>query len=104
MKAGRLRHRITLERATESNDMGQITKSWSSVGSYWAGIEPLNGRELVTAQSVKPDVTTRIVLRYVGSITSKDRFTFNSRVFHILNVRNIDERNAEYEILCKEII
>jgi len=105
MQAGRLRHRVTVQRATDSIDQyGDQTPTWASLGTVWASVEPLSGREYFAAAQMQSEVSTRIVIRPISGVTltPKDRVKFGSRYFDIQSVINRDERNRELQLLCVE--
>lgn len=103
MKIGKLRHRVTIEQVTEAQDTdGSVIETWSAFAIGQASIEPISGREYFAAQSTQADVTHRVSLRYLPGITPKMRVTFGSRVFDILSVINVDERNRELQLMCRE--
>lgn len=67
MQAGKLRHRVTIERpraADERDVNGEPVPPWIAVGDVWAAIEPLSARESFAAQQALSVVTHRITLRY----------------------------------------
>jgi SPP1 family predicted phage head-tail adaptor len=69
MRAGLLRHRITLQRPVGTNDeWGEPSPLWEDVVSVAAAIEPISGREFFSAQQVQADVTTRITIRWRNGI------------------------------------
>jgi SPP1 family predicted phage head-tail adaptor len=69
MRAGQLRHRITLQRAVDAqDDYGEPSSIWEDVVSIAAAIEPISGREFFSAQQVQADVTTRITIRWRNGI------------------------------------
>lgn len=105
IKAGTLNRRVALQIATETQDtVGQVQQTWSAVGTYWASIMPLSGRELVNAQQLRADVSHEVRMRFpVGTITTKHRLVYGSRVFHIGAVLNEGEGNVEYRILATEV-
>ena len=46
MEAGQLRHRVTIQQATETTDgFGGVTQAWATFATVWAAVEPLTGRE-----------------------------------------------------------
>ena len=105
MQAGRLRHRVIVQRATDSIDSyGDQTPTWAALGTVWAFVEPLNGREYFAAAQMQSEVSTRIVIRPISGVTltPKDRVKFGSRHFDIQSVINRDERNREIQLLCVE--
>lgn len=108
MKAGRLRHRVELQSATETADSyGEPTFTWSTYAHRWASVEPLQGRELFTAQQVNPEVNIRVRLRHdevLADLTPKHRLVFGSRTLEIDSVIRPDERGREVQLLCKEAV
>ena len=104
MNSGKLRHRVTVEGLTETQDAsGDVVKSYTVLGSVWAAIEPLSGREYFQAQQVVSEATSRIRLRYLPGVVPSSRVLFGSRVFDVLHVANPEERNVELLLLCKEL-
>lgn len=103
MQAGALRHPIAIEtRSTTVDSYGEQSHSWTRFASAFAEVVPLTGRELVNAQSFRPDVTTRIRTRWVPNVTSAMRVAYGSRVLEIVGVINVDERDREMILICSE--
>lgn len=104
-RIGQLRHRVTLQRCTESQSaVGIVTKTWYDIVTLWASVEPLGGREYFTAQQVNAEVTHTVTLRPYSGITigPKDRFKFGTRTLNVERVINIEERGIELQALCRE--
>jgi SPP1 family predicted phage head-tail adaptor len=105
VRIGKLRHRITIEEAIETQDAdGSVLKNWSIFATAQASIEPISGREYFAAQSTQADLTHRINLRYVAGLKPKMRVKFGRRIFDILSVITIDERTRELQLMCRESI
>lgn len=111
MRAGTLRHKVTLQERTETQDStGAVTWSWSDVASVWASVEPLNGREYLQASQLQSTVSTRIRIRHREGITSKMRVKFipNPRApseikyYDIRAVVPVREANWEIVLMCEE--
>lgn len=103
MQTGKLRHRIAIQSATETQDAhGGPVRTWSTVATHWGSIEPLQMREIFTAQQVEAQLSHRITLRYYSGLTSAHRLLFGARVFNIHSVRDLDERNRTHEVLAME--
>ncbi len=103
VKAGRLRHRVTLQSAADTADGGGgFTTTWSDVATVWAAIEPLKSRERLFAQQLENPVTHRVTIRYRAGVTAKMRLEFGARVFNIRGVINAGERDRTLELLCEE--
>lgn len=105
MKIGKLRNRITIEQVVETQDLdGSVLESWSFFVNAQASIEPISGREYFAAQSTQAEVTHRITMRYLAGITPKMRIVYGTRIFEILSVINVQERNRELQLMCRESI
>lgn len=104
MRPGPMRQRVTLQSLTKSKDSyGQEIEVWANVGTYWAEVVTLSGREAVNAQQIKSEATHRVTMRYVTSIVASQRFLFGSRQLKIEWLNNVAQRNREYVILCSEV-
>lgn len=108
MRAGRLRHRVAIQAATAGKGtLGGVTRTWSTVATVWAGIEPLKGAERIAADTVQAQLSCRIVLRYSAypGLTSAHRLRFGSRIFELTGPPvNVGERNVEWQCDCREIV
>ncbi len=106
MRAGLLaRARITIERGTATqNSFGEDVVTWAAIGSYWANVRALQGKELETAQQTWAEARFKIDMRYQAGTTfqRKDRITWGSRVLDILDVEDPDQRQARLFIIAKE--
>lgn len=105
MPAGRLRHRIIVEKATESRSAhGDVERSWATFATVWAEIRPLNSREAVEALQVREQVTHFIKLRELSGLTPSMRVKHGSRVFNITGIRDIDERGKVQVLTAVEVV
>ena len=103
IRAGTLRHKITIQSQTSSTDSyGEPSDTWASGNSVWASIEPLSGTEKDVGEGLVGIVDTKIIIRYDSSATPKKRLLFGSRVFGIEAVINHDERNDYMTLFCQE--
>jgi SPP1 family predicted phage head-tail adaptor len=104
MRAGRLRHQITIQQSTPAqNAKGEPIDSWGTFATVWASIEPIGGGERFAADQVIADATHRVTIRYTAGVEPKMRVLFGSRVFDIREVRNLEERNRTMELTCREL-
>jgi len=103
MKAGKLRHRITIQKATEApNEYGEMVQTWGTFATVSAAYYPLKGMELVAAQTINPRVSGDWVIRYLKGITPKMRILFESRIFLIDGITDTEERHIEMRIRTEE--
>ena len=105
MRAGKLRHRVAIQAATETrNERGGIDETWTTEQTRWASVEPLIGREYMDGKQVNADVSHKVRFRWFSGLTPSKRLLFGTRVFGIDSVLNPDERNKELVVMCKEKI
>jgi SPP1 family predicted phage head-tail adaptor len=105
MDAGKLRHRVELQRVNVAADShGDQVKTWSTLAEVWASIEQLSGREFVQASAAASDLTCRIRIRGRSdfTLTPKDRVKFGLRTFDIRHVLDWGDRGVETQLLCTE--
>lgn len=103
MRAGPLRHRITIQKATETqNAYGEPVASWSEFVQASASVDPISSREYFSAQRENAEITHRIRMRYRPNITHKMRVKWGERVFDIRSIINANSRNRSLELLCVE--
>lgn len=102
MRAGKLRHPVTIETATESQDeYGATTLSWSKLADVWAAIEPLRGRERFEAQHHAIEEDTRIRIRHRDDVTAEDRVVArDGTVYGIRGVLDVDGLGEELHLQC----
>lgn len=88
MRAGKLRHFVTLEslNVEQDTDGAQIETWISEFDNVPASIEPLSGRELLAASAVNSKAATRIVIRYLPGVMPTWRVLHRSTVYNIESV------------------
>lgn len=110
MKAGNLRHRLTIQEATgKASTFGGSTENlWTDVITVWGSVRPMLGKEAEQAQHMVSEVSHTIKIRYPDPDTivvgSKHRILFGTRIFDVEYVLNEDERNRELKLLCFESV
>jgi len=104
MNIGKLRHRVALQSFSDTADSyGEAIATYTTYATVWGSIEPLSGKELLNAQQQQAEVTIRIKIRYLSTVTEKDRVLFGDDVYEITSAINKDKRNEFLELLCKEV-
>lgn len=109
MRAGKLRHRVTLEhyQAGGRTDSGATPADWVPGRTIWAEVEQLRGQTLFAAQQANAKTTARIRLRWrreVAEATGKTlRFRHGDVVYRVEG-RPIDlgGQRRELEVMCHE--
>lgn len=105
MEAGKLRHRVELQRVAVTIDThGDQVKTWTTLAEVWASVEQLSGREFLQASASSSDITVRIRIRGRSDLvlTPKDRVKFGDRTFDIRHALDWGDRGVETQLLCTE--
>jgi SPP1 family predicted phage head-tail adaptor len=81
LPAGKLRHRVRLERPTYTQDTttGEQVLTWTQVATVSAAIEPLSAREFIAGQAMQSNIDTRITIRH------RDDVKASWRAVHMVN-------------------
>jgi len=103
MRAGLLRHKVTIQSRVESQgSTGEVTWTWEDVATVHAAVEPLTGREAIAAQQVQSEATVKVRIRYREGITTKMRVKHGSRYYGIEAVLQMYGEFKEVQLMCKE--
>lgn len=108
MRAGKLRHRVTIEVINPQNVTadGQPLPTWVTFAERWASVEPIetSGREYLQAKAIEADISHTVTLRHLAGVTPKHRVQHKGRIFEIVSSANIEERGRMLVLLCKELL
>lgn len=110
MNSGKLRHRVQIQydenHGVVDSQGGPQAASWVTLGTRWANVLPLTSRERFTARQVQSDVTHKVEMHYDPTLATKPvyRLLYKSRALEIDSVVNVDERNRELHLMCKEVL
>jgi len=103
-----MNRRIALQRPSTAQDTyGGPVRTWTDLGTFWAEIQPLSGRELESAQRMASEVSHQIVVRYQAIFADTRqvagyRAVYRSRIFNIHAALNEDESNVLITLLASE--
>lgn len=106
MRAGTLRHRVSLQSRSETRDaMGGTTLSWLTYATRWARIETTGGGESPVGAGVASETTHTATMRYDSSLSvvvPRNRVLFGSRVLDVVSVDKVEQRPILLVLTCKE--
>jgi len=103
MRAGRLRHKITIQEVTETADgMGGFTETWSEYTTAFASITPMKGMEALEHRKLGHETVHKVWMRYQSGISTKMRVVWGDRTMDMIDYRIPDERNEMIELTVKE--
>lgn len=103
INAGEYNKRISIfsEESKEDN-AGFITKTKSIVLNAWAKVKTTRGYTLIANNTDFEKAYTNFTIRFPKTEITRDMFIeYNSKIYTIEYLNNIDEKNSELEIQAK---
>lgn len=102
MQAGKLRHRIAIERKTEARDsFGDAVPTWSLLANVWAEILAVAGREEVLSAQHREVGQWRIRIRKRADMNGTLRVVHDGTVYDVLAVLPDPWKAREQILLAK---
>lgn len=103
MRAGRLRHTLTIEQPSDAQGSGgDITTTWSTYASVRGELNAVRGGEEFRGHQVHAEADSRLEIRYLAGVTPKMRVTFGSRVFDVLWAGDVEGRGRRLHLDLRE--
>lgn len=105
ISAGRLRHRVLIQRPeyTQNPVTGEMVKAWVDVAGVYASVEPLSARDFVAAAATQSKVAVRIIIRYRPGVDASMRLLHGTRIYNIEGALPDKDSGLEYLTLpCSE--
>lgn len=115
MRAGTLRHRVTLKRpipvttniyGEKVGDTHEPVASGMPGGTFFAEILPQAGTEVESSRQVQGMVSHRIRMRFIPGLNVGAQWIveYQARRFEVVSVVDIDERKKEVSIAAREMV
>jgi len=106
MTAGKFQHRLEIQAPVQVQDpaTGEVTTSWQVVGTVWARIEPIRGKEAFVSEQVLADMNTRITLRWsplAETLTNAHRGIHQNTIFNFVSIAHVRLERREVEIMAR---
>ena len=104
MRAGTLRHRVTIQSATASTGSayGERADSWSDVATVHASVVTLSGAEAERASQVHPTASVQVDMRYRSDVTTAHRLQHGSRYLYPVAVIPDERESERVTLMCRE--
>ena len=102
LAAGKLRHRVTIQQAVETQDpdTGAVTVEWVLYAERWAEYVAQSVREFIAASAVQSEVKGRFTVRADEGIVPSMRVIHRGKAFAILGVMPDPDSGLEYMTLA----
>jgi SPP1 family predicted phage head-tail adaptor len=102
MRAGRLKHKITIQAPGTTQDaIGQPIPGWTDFASVRADIFDISGREYVAAAAVQNAAQTKMMIRYLAGIVPDMRVLDGTVAYNIEAVLGQDR--VSLLLMCKRV-
>jgi len=83
LRAGELRHQVTIQRRIETQDVGgAMLVSWEDVATVWAQIAPLSAREYLQSAALQSEITARIKIRHRPGLDATMRIVHGEKIYN----------------------
>ena len=100
---GELRARLVLEEPVRTPDGGGgASESWIAVATVWGQIEARPGGEAIQADRVTATVVHNVTIRYRAGVLPEMRFRSGTRIFQILSVVDVKDRDRWLICRCEQ--
>lgn len=94
---GKLRERVTLVRMVDEDRDGHTKQKPTAIGSRFARVEQLGGREFREASQVVAEASHRVTVwsdSVTRSLSTKDRLHWGNRVLEITSIAGDEDRET----------
>jgi SPP1 family predicted phage head-tail adaptor len=105
MRAGELRHRITIQQQVKGRDTdGGVIVIWSDLTTIWAAVEPLSGaeRQVENSDQLLATRLTRFRIRKRNGLDTTMRIVFGYQAFDIQEIIHVQARSREIQLIGLE--
>ena len=104
MRAGQLRHHITIESITRGTDAaGGPTTTTAAVRTIWARARKMRGTERVHAEQTVEGAAWAFHCRALDAddvTVGGHQLTYDGNTYNVLDVLDVDERGREIILTC----
>lgn len=99
MSTGRRRHPIEVQEILTIQDpkTGELSKFWLTIGTAWASIDGISGREFNAAAAQQSVATMRITIAYRDDLTTANRFAYHGKKY---DIKALLPNNDLTELVC----
>lgn len=90
MKAGDLKHLITLQKPTYHTDSrGNRITTWQDVSSVYASMQDVSGKDFFAAQAHQAQDVITFGIRWRDDVTHQWRLIYQGKAHHIIQVNHL---------------
>lgn len=102
--AGPMDKQVTIQSATRSDDGGGgYTETRVDFATVWMAVEPLEGREQLTAMQTGMQRPYRFTCRYLPGVTGALTLLYDGRTFDVRSVVDPEEKHRILVMLAEQV-
>lgn len=105
MRAGALRHQVTIQERVITQDptTGAAIETYKDKHiNVPASVEPLSGREFLSAEQMRAEIRAKIMVRAGLNVLPTDRVKFQTRVYDVQAVLDDPTFKRHQELMVSE--
>lgn len=105
VRSGKLRHVVELHTLSQVPDgVGGQPGTYSLFATVFASIDQVSESEKLNAGMLHNVITHKIRIRFCDGLTDSDQVRFGPtpRIFEIVSIENVQERNYVMDLMCLE--
>lgn len=103
MKAGDLKHPISIERSTKiTDDRGNRVTVWVSVWSGMASMQDVSGRDFYAAQAHQAQDVVTFGIRWQDGIDTAMRIIYAGQVYEIVQINHLGYKRDYMHIKARQ--
>ena len=100
---GAMRHKVIIQQVTSTTDAGGgRSVAWSNYKTVFAHVEQLSAQVKFDQGVVDERGLYRFTMRFLTGVDTRNRLSFDNKIFNIDSVINLDERKKYLVIRAKE--
>lgn len=104
MRAGKLRRRVAVQRATRGVDAtGAPTETWTTWYTTWADVKSEGQSLRLADRQLLAQGGWLITMRYRDGVSTLNRLVYDGRTLRISSVSDVDEMHREMRLVCQDI-
>lgn len=106
MRAGDLRHRLTLQQNQAARGAyNEAPPAWVTLATLWGAVSSISARQFVEQARTQGEITHKVVIRYrPGILPQRNRLLYKNRVLIIEGVLDADEARRQLTLMCREVV
>lgn len=104
MKAGDLRHQITLQKPTSATDArGNRVITYSDAASLWAGMKDVSGRDLYAALANNAEDLVTFTIRWRDDVRETYRVVYANQTYEIKQVNHLGYKRDFIQLKTRKL-